>query len=259
METPATFVGVAGGLVLLSALSVMLLHDPSGDRLLPTTAPAWVAASAEDVASPIDPMTAAVSPTPVPALPVPSPSAAVTVVPDLAENLEPSAAPVVSTRAPAQTVQQPVRSAAPSPAPTGQFQGLHGPLPTHCIAVGYSCQYTDSTDTTPGGVINFDAVTAGPTSVTVSWTVGPPTPAWPTPVGLVLRIYADGRLVRDVRLENSPASTVLTELPSGPKLSFHMQELNSGGLSSAVWLRVLTLGDFTVPSRSPDLAGPPPA
>ena len=57
----------------------------------------------------------------------------------------------------------------------------------------------------------------------------------------VLRIYADGRLVKDVRLESSPATAVVSGLPSGPELAFFVQELNSGGLSPAVWVRVIRL------------------
>jgi hypothetical protein len=118
---------------------------------------------------------------------------------------------------------------------------LHGPLPTDCIAAGYGCQYSDSTDTITGGVYHFGAAPADPTSVTVWWTVGQGCSCWPTPVGLVLRIYADGRLVKDVRLEKSPATAVVSGLPSGPELAFFVQELNSGGLSPAVWVRVITL------------------
>jgi hypothetical protein len=71
VKKSAAFVGVAGVLVLLSALSVMLLHDPKGDRLLPALS--LVVASPQAVPSPVDPTPATVSPTLAPALPVPSP------------------------------------------------------------------------------------------------------------------------------------------------------------------------------------------
>lgn len=220
MQLSPALVGVVAGLVLVAGgVTASVQRDRAADldRLV-----AALPAGAE----PRRPRL----PLPTPTTPVPGPVSAppaVAPAPVPGPVAVPTAPPAVPQLRP-----PPPRPPEPEQPRTRQFQGLHGPLPTGCTGPGYACAYPDATGPVSGGVSSLDVQAQSSTSVSVTWTPGTGR-GWPSPVGFVLFVYADGAVVHESRHETAITSAVAEGLPSGGSVAVYLHELNSEGLSPA--------------------------